>query len=463
MLDIFLSYKSEDRTLVEPLVRLLVAERFIVWWDATLVPGERFAQAIHRALEEAPCVVVAWSRNSVESHWVHDEACFARDRQKIVPVSIDGVEPPLGFRQLQTVNLTGWAGHADDPRIHQLIAGVRRLVSKPADTVGKVVIPPEQNREAVNDPDLKGNAKTSGSRWGTRIKVLAGALVTIACAAIAAATFLHIPRTPHKEPLPRPMAAERSFNDCAVGCPIMIIVPTGSFLMGSPDGESQRGNDEGPQHEVAISKVIAVGKYPVTFEEWDFCHSHGGCSEVFPSDNNWGRGTHPVLNVSWQDAQDYVAWLSKFTGRKYRLLSEAEREYITRAGTLTPFWWGTDVSTTDANYDGTKKYLDEPTGLFRQETLSVNTFDPNPWGFFQVSGNTWDWVEDCYHDSYDGAPKDGSAWTTGDCSRHVLRGGSWGSQPRNIRSAARWRLPTETREPYYGFRVAMVCDSRCNF
>ena len=128
MPDIFLSYKSEDRPLVEPLVRRLKAENFDVWWDTTIVPGERFAEAIRRALDEAPCIVVAWSRKSVESHWVQDEACFARDHNIIVPVSIDGVEPPMGFRQLQTLNLAGWTGQAEDPRILQLLAGVRRLV-----------------------------------------------------------------------------------------------------------------------------------------------------------------------------------------------------------------------------------------------------------------------------------------------------------------------------------------------
>jgi formylglycine-generating enzyme required for sulfatase activity len=460
MLDIFLSYKSEDRALVEPLVRLLTAEHFNVWWDVTLVPGERFAQSIKHALDEAPCVIVAWSHNSVESHWVQDEACFARDNKKILPVSVDGVEPPLGFRQLQTVNLAGWTGNADDPRIQRLLAGVRRLASRPADADGTLL----SRRDAIDDlhrDNLKKKPEPPKPRWSTRTKVLSGALAMVVGAAIGTAAYFQFFRRPVV--VPKPPAVERSFNDCAVGCPVMIIVPTGSFSMGSPDEEPQRGNDEGPQHDVAISKLFAAGKYPVTFEEWDFCHSHGGCAEVYPSDNNWGRGTNPVMNVSWQDAQNYVAWLSQFTGQTYRLLTEAEREYITRAGTQTPFWWGTKVSAMDANYNGSQKYLDEQPGLYRQETLSVNTFNANPWGFFQVSGNTWDWVQDCYHDSYDGAPKDGSAWMTGDCTRRVLRGGSWGSQPRNIRSAARWRRPLDTREPYYGFRVARVCDAKCNF
>jgi formylglycine-generating enzyme required for sulfatase activity len=458
MLDIFISYKSEDRALVEPLVRLLDAEHFNIWWDVTLVPGERYAQSIKTALDEAPCVIVAWSHNSVESLWVQDEACYARDNKKIVPVTLDGVEPPLGFRQMQTVNLTGWTGNADDPRIVKLLAGVRRLTGKSADAAGKASL--LSGHDAIDNLNLKPKPEPPKPRWSTRTKALCGALALVVCAAIGAAVYYLQPRP---VVLPKPAAAERSFNDCAAGCPVMIIVPTGSFSMGSPDDEPQRGNDEGPQHDVTISKVFAAGKYPVTFEEWDYCRLHGGCAEVFPSDNNWGRGTNPVMNVSWQDAQNYVAWLSQTTGKTYRLLTEAEREYIARAGTKTPFWWGTKVSTMQANYDGTKKYLDEPPGLYRQETLSANTFNANPWGFFQVSGNTWDWVQDCYHDSYEGAPKDGAAWLTGDCTRRVLRGGSWGSQPRNIRSAARWRQPLDTREPYYGFRVARVCDAKCNF
>ena len=155
----------------------------------------------------------------------------------------------------------------------------------------------------------------------------------------------------------------------------------------------------------------------MTFDEWDACVADGGCNGYQPSDEGWGRGRRPVINVSWDDAKAYVAWLSNKTGKTYRLLSEAEREYVTRAGTTTPFWWGSSISTSQANYDGTNTYGSGVKGEFRHETLPVDSFQPNPWGLYQVHGNVWEWVEDCYHESYAGAPSDGSAWTFEDCSR----------------------------------------------
>ena len=472
MADIFFSYKHEDRAAVEPLVRLLEAQSYVVWWDPTIVPGERFDRVIRRALDDAACVIVAWSRLSVESHWVQDEAGLARDRRVLVPVSIDGAEPPLGFRQLQTVNLADWDGQSDDPRVGRLLAGIGRLVgargdpTKPASdgSAGTGEARKPDQRAAYAGKIRKTRAGKIIGVWWAPTAILVASTVVVSWLAAAVFFYLNQPQEVKVRTPVGPVPVERSFQDCVPGCPRMIVVPTGSFLMGSPDAEPQRGNDEGPQRQVVISKVLAVGKFPVTFDEWDYCHLKLGCADLFPSDNNWGRGTHPVINVSWEDAQLYVAWLSKETGQTYRLLTEAEREYIARAGTTTPFWWGDRISTKQANYDGTKKYTDEPTGIFRQETMPVDALAPNPWGFYQVSGNTWDWVEDCYHDSYEGgAPTNGAAWATGDCSHRVLRGGSWGSQPRNVRSAARWKQPIETREPYYGFRVARICDSACNF
>jgi formylglycine-generating enzyme required for sulfatase activity len=451
--DIFLSYKSEDRAAVEPLVRVLEQEGFSVWWDRALVPGEQFGNVIRGALDGCSCVVVAWSKLSVDSHWVKDEASVGRERHKLVPVSLDGSSPPLGFGQVHTVVLSDWNGQADDPRIQRLMAGIRRLVGHPGSNTG---------RAATAAPAAA--AKKKSSRPGTRWIVAAGlaAAVVAGIGAYIAIPHLRSLLTSPARPVPVDRAVERAFPDCPTGCPMMIVVPTGSFNMGSEDGEPNRGNDEGPVRKVTIRKIFLAAKYPVTFEEWDYCHAHGGCAGLLPSDNNWGHGRQPVINVSWQDAQSYIEWLSKYTGHKYRLLTEAEREYIARAGTTTPFWWGEGITTAEANYDGRKRYGDEPAGLFRQRTLTVDTFPPNPLGFYQTSGNTWDWVEDCYHDSYEQAPTDSSAWLTGDCAHRVLRGGSWGSQPRNVRSAARWKQPIDTREPYYGFRVARECDSSCN-
>lgn len=160
-----------------------------------------------------------------------------------------------------------------------------------------------------------------------------------------------------------------------------------------------------------------------------------------------------MINVSWDDAKAYVAWLSRKAGKAYRLLSEAEREYVTRAGTTTPFWWGTSITTRQASYDDRSTYGGGPKGELLSQTVLVDAFEPNPWGFYQMHGNVWEWVEDCWNESYTGAPSEGSAWTAGDCSRRALRGGSWVSLPWDIRSAARNRIPTSSRYYFVGFRV----------
>jgi formylglycine-generating enzyme required for sulfatase activity len=246
-----------------------------------------------------------------------------------------------------------------------------------------------------------------------------------------------------------------SFKECDI-CPEMVVVPPGGFSMGSPNDEKERWPNEGPRHEVTFARPFAVGRFSVTFEEWDACVAAGGCGGYKPHDRGWGRGRRPVIDVSWQDAKAYVAWLSSKTGQTYRLLSEAEREYVTRAGSSTPFWWGASASTQQANYDGSYSYAASAKGENRRRTLPVDSFAPNPWGLYQVQGNSWDWTEDCFHNDYVGAPSDGSAWTSGDCAGRVLRGGSFMNTASFIRAAMRGRAtPGNRNDPYaYGLRVA---------
>ena len=243
------------------------------------------------------------------------------------------------------------------------------------------------------------------------------------------------------------------FKECEK-CPEMIVVPPGEFNMGSPVSELDRNKNEGPQHIVKFAHQFAVGRFAVTFDEWAACVAGGGCNDFTPSDSGWGRDNRPVIHVSWDDAQAYVAWLSKKTGKTYRLLTEAEREYVTRAGTATPFWFGDTISLEQANFDDKHPYNNSPPGGRRGKTEPVDSFAPNPWGLYQVHGNVWDWVEDCFNDSYVGAPSDGSAWTSGDCGKHVLRGGAWIDQPRFLRSAFRLGDVTSRRYNLQGFRVA---------
>ena len=230
----------------------------------------------------------------------------------------------------------------------------------------------------------------------------------------------------------------------------MVVVPAGSFMMGSPPSEKDRRPDEGPQHAVTTAKPFAVGQFAVTFDEWDACVADGRCNGYKPKDLGFGRGRQPVINVAWYDAVVfYVGWLAKKTGKPYRLLSEAEREYVTPAGTTTAYWWGNDIGKGNANCNGCGSQWDG------KQTAPVDSFKPNAWGLYQVAGNVWEWVEDCYHDSYAGAPSDGSAWTSGDCDRRVLRGGSWDifNNPSALRSAARIRGAAGDQFASSGFRV----------
>ena len=206
------------------------------------------------------------------------------------------------------------------------------------------------------------------------------------------------------------------FRDCPE-CPEMVVVPAGEFMMGSPPSEEGRGDDEGPVHRVTIAEPFAVGKYEVTFDEWDACVSGGGCGGHRPDSKD--RGRQPVAEVSWEDAQAYVAWLSRKTGEAYRLLSEAEWEYAARAGTTTRYHWGDDIGRNRANC------YDDSCGDSWDYTAPVGSFAANAFGLHDVHGNVWEWVEDCWNGNYAGAPSDGSAWESGNCDGRVLRGGSW--------------------------------------
>jgi formylglycine-generating enzyme required for sulfatase activity len=253
------------------------------------------------------------------------------------------------------------------------------------------------------------------------------------------------------------------FKDHGLG-PEMLVVPAGEFIMGSSPSEiaalkkeysSNWFDCEGPQRIVKFKAPFSVGRFAVTFDEWDACVSDGGCEGYRPGDHGWGRGSRPVINASWDDAQAYVAWLSRKTGKAYRLLSEAEWEYAARAGTTTVFWWGDRISTAQANYDGNYTFRGGAKGEYRVMTIPVDSFEPNPWGLYNVHGNVSEWVEDAWHADYSGAPKDGSAWLqSGDASRRVVRGGSWSIIPQNLRAANRARYSTVSRDGSFGFRVA---------
>jgi formylglycine-generating enzyme required for sulfatase activity len=253
----------------------------------------------------------------------------------------------------------------------------------------------------------------------------------------------------------RTLKPKDSFRECAPAtdyCPEMIIIPAGSFMMGSPLTEKGRLPNEGPQHQVTFARPFAVSKFAVTFAEWDICASHGDCDPQI-SDASFGRGQHPVIDVTWDDAMRYAAWLSKMTGRPYRLLSEAEYEYAARAGTTTAYPWGDDIGVNNANCKGCGSDWDN------RQTAPVGSFAPNGFGLYDMAGNVVAWVEDCVHRNYSGAPTDGSAWTQGgNCAGRVNRGGSWGIPPVFLRSASRDGMASDMRNGNIGFRVGRTLE-----
>jgi formylglycine-generating enzyme required for sulfatase activity len=247
--------------------------------------------------------------------------------------------------------------------------------------------------------------------------------------------------SPEKE---RALAAKGGeFSECGHGCPTMVVVPAGRFTMGSPESEKYRDANEGPQHTVTIGKPFAVGKYDVTFAEWDTCVDAGACPRA--SDSGFGRGDRPVIYVNWDEAKDYVAWLSGVTGKHYRLLSEAEWEYAARAGSNSRYYFGDNDSELDqyAWYAGNSSDQTHPVGQKRA----------NAFGLYGMHGNVWQRVEDVYHRSYEGAPNDGRAWIEGGGDR-VLRGGAWLNIPNLLRAAHRFPNTSGDRANSMGFRVA---------
>ena len=234
--------------------------------------------------------------------------------------------------------------------------------------------------------------------------------------------------------------------------PEMVVIPAGSFRMGClTDGRYCQPTNEFPAHTVNVPR-FALSKYEVTFAEWDACVDAGGCNDYRPNDEGWGRGDRPVIHVNWNDAQSYVSWLSQETGEDYRLPSEAEWEYTARAGTTTPYYWGDEIGVNQANCG-----LNSCGDSF-PNTAPVGSFAANAWGLHDMYGNVREWVEDCWHDSYSGAPSDGSAWTSGgSCDLRVTRGSSWdwSQHPSSFRSA---RYFKGVRGDDLGFRVAKTLD-----
>jgi formylglycine-generating enzyme required for sulfatase activity/class 3 adenylate cyclase len=336
---------------------------------------------------------------------------------------------------------------------HKLVCGYQSL----GDQRVKNITDPVSVYRVLPDPGAVKKARRSHGL------VIAGTI--LACAVLGAAAYFVIEREALSPPSvqvairppPAPPAAPAEPSPAAPATapaagsappampasaetipePEMIALPAGSLTMGSNDDLAER-----PPHHVAI-KAFAIGKFPVTVREWKSCVAAGACKYAAT-----GADDQPVTNVSWNDAKQYTAWLSQATRKDYRLPSEAEWEYAARGGSVTRYWWGNQPQPGAANCKGCNEPYDP------RQPLKVGSFLPNPFGLYDMGGGVDQWVEDCWHKNYQGAPTDGSPWPDAECSAHVLRGGSWKTDPTNIRVASRDQYDANVRYLTHGFRVA---------
>jgi formylglycine-generating enzyme required for sulfatase activity/class 3 adenylate cyclase len=304
-------------------------------------------------------------------------------------------------------------------------------------------------------PDANSVAGTRGKREGVLLILLSLTVGIIATGALWWVVWqprkvgqqARAPLTVTSSPQPSPPAAMPATapsqsptpvrSAAAIRAPEMIAIPNGSYAMGSNEDPTEK-----PVHQVTIP-AFSIGKYPVTVREWNACAAAHACG--FSAD---GNDDAPVTNVSWKDAKQYVAWLARATGKPYRLLSESEWEYAARAATQTRYWWG------DKPQPGMAACKDCG-DTSPERPLKVGSFKPNPFGLYDMGGTVDQWVEDCWHKTYQGAPADGSAWGEGDCTSHVLRSGSWKNDAKYLRPANRDSYDTDVRYPTHGFRIAL--------
>lgn len=510
MVDVFISYPRAERARAEPIRDRLTALDLDVFFDLDGIDGgANFPDVIDRALKASKAVLCCWSPLYFTRPWCLIECRYALNEDVLTPVTLEAYErkaPPADLMTISTYDLTDWAGedaHEDWNRTLRSLGKKlgRDLAQAPASAAAKAD-PLENWRLAWNDFPAKDDIGQV-ARFLEKVR------------SIGPGSGLEFIIEHHLEQLER-AEAERRAEEARVQAekearakeearraveqaaarekklaaspagtifrdrlerdgegPEMVVIPAGRFLMGSPADEPERASDEGPQHEVTIDRPFGLGRFAVTRGEFAaFVSATGhdmnpgwrwfnGKKSIADDSISWRDpgfaqdDRHPVVGVSWRDAQGYCRWLSEQTGQAYRLPSEAEWEYACRAGTVTPFCWGSEITPDQANYNGTFVYAGGGAeGVYRKKTEPVDAFEPNHWGLHQMHGNVWEWCQDAWNDTYAGAPSDGSAWRMGDETQAILRGGFWYLLPFYLRSANRAGAPREDRVNSVSFRLA---------
>jgi formylglycine-generating enzyme required for sulfatase activity len=422
---------SEIPTVARPLVQHFVEQRLLAT-DMSKETGEQTIEPVHEAL------LRQWG---LLQGWLAEDAGYLGILEGVKRASRDWYA---------NAKDTGWLTHSTGR-----LAAVEQLVNDRSD-LAEYLEPTEQAYlAACRKRERERNAEARRGKRQAMAALLVGLVVVIISIiwvnrsywkmriALLADVWWPSALTVSAERALRP---RQTFKECA-NCPTMVVLPSGEFMMGASAQDHDATEDEGPRRSVRIARPFAVSVFEVTFNEWDACVAHGGCKSQ-PGDGGWGRGTRPVINVGWNETQEYVTWLSRQTRNSYRLLSEEEWEYGARAGSNTIYSWRDEIGTSNANCSGCGSLWDN------KQTAPVGSFSPNLFGLFDMHGNVSEWVQDCYQANYNGAPTDGSAQPGRNCVRRVVRGGSWGNLPSSLRSSSRLGANSSFQFEGYGFRVA---------
>ena len=479
MSDIFISYSRHDQEWVGKFAKALEDAGYSIWWDTRLLAGDEFHDVIPAALEEASCVIVVWSKVSVTRKWVRAEASRAHDKDILIPIQIEPVSIPMPFNLLQAENMQQWNGKRTHPAFQRLLTSIDRYCRTTAESPNSPPPPPIKTesprwfrwaglavlaiglgtgiaifsnpQSPVVTPANENNTPKTTPAQPTQETPTESTLLQLAATPSEATTqpLAAIPSEATTQPPPTsaksaPSAPRLPFE------PMMVDIPAGSFTMGCVEGRDDVDggcdDNEKPPHTVSLP-AFKIGKYEVTFAEWDACEQAKACPHA--EDEGWGRGKRPVINVSWNDiTQKYIPWLNQQTGKRYRLPTETEWEYAARAGGESVYPWGSSISCSYADYWGNDQ------SCHGEGTSVVGRFAENGFGLHDTLGNVWEWVQDWYgSDYYRSSPASAPQGRSSGTDR-VLRGGSWGSTPRYVRSANRISNSPDFRDNLAGFRVA---------
>ena len=425
---IFISYARKDHVLVEKITDRLRSEGFDLWLDRyNLPPGGDIEKTIESQIDNADAVVVFWSAQAALSKWVSAEARRALEQNKLYPVALDDENLPMLLASINAIRADG-RGEFEPQQWKMFVEELRRRSNLGDSSVG-----------LSNTTGTTTNDASSLFEFVRRIvrRRIIGAALSGALIVAAGLTMYN-----HR--------SESNAIRSQFPFPEMVAIQPGIFTMGFNDGNADRS--EQPVHEVAVGQ-FSIAKYETTFAQYDaFAEATGKPQPVARGEE---RGHRPVVNVSWHDATAYTQWLSKLSGVRYRLPTEAEWEYAARAGATSDRWWESDGSKNNANCRdcGRSDRSHEP--------VKVGSYAANQFGLHDMAGNVWEWVQDCWHDDYTNAPTDARAWLDddqGNCKRRVLRGGSAMQKIQTTRAAYRYSGIAEEFVDDVGFRVAVSRD-----